>query len=113
MNGSGETNGGTCATAVAEALQAIGGKWAFPVIAELYYGPRRFNELRRRLAGISIKSLTDMLRQLERLEMLDRTVLPTNPVSVEYALTAKGRAFRAVLESMRVWGETWPSKFEG
>jgi DNA-binding HxlR family transcriptional regulator len=96
-----------CLAAVNEALQVIAGKWAFPVISQLYYGPQRFNQLRRNLRGISIKSLTDTLRHLEQHQIVSRQVFPTIPVSVEYALTEKGKEYRAILMQMRKWGEKW------
>ncbi|MGG4048909.1 winged helix-turn-helix transcriptional regulator [Paenibacillus favisporus] len=95
-----------CLSAVNEALQVIGSKWAFLVISQLYYGPQRFNQLRRNLSTISIKSLTDILRHLEH---YNRQVYPTNPISVEYSLTEKGREYREVLFQMRQWGEKWGS----
>lgn len=96
-----------CLAAVSEALQVIGSKWAFCVISQLYYGPQRFNQLRRNLSGISIKSLTDVLRHLEHYNIVDRQVFPTTPINVEYSLTEKGREYRSVLLQMREWGEKW------
>ncbi|MBB6729968.1 winged helix-turn-helix transcriptional regulator [Cohnella zeiphila] len=96
-----------CRAAVDEALQTVGGKWSYDVISRLYYGPQRFNQLRRALGGITVKSLTDALRQLERQGVVHREVIPTYPVNVEYSLTEKGRDFRAVLFQMRAWGEKW------
>ncbi|MBO9596921.1 MAG: helix-turn-helix transcriptional regulator [Cohnella sp.] len=96
-----------CFTAVNEALQVIGSKWAFSVISQLYYGPQRFNQLRRSLGSISIKSLTDILRHLEHHEIVHREVFPTNPISVAYSLTDKGKDYRNVLLRMREWGEKW------
>ena len=97
----------SCLDAVHEALQVIGGKWSFSVISQLYYGPRRFNQLRRNLHGISIKSLTETLRHLEQHDIVHRRVIPTVPVSVEYSLTEKGKDYRTVLLQMRQWGERW------
>nr|WP_248930939.1 helix-turn-helix domain-containing protein [Paenibacillus hamazuiensis] len=96
-----------CLNAVREALKVIDGKWAFPVIGQLYYGSQRFNGLRRSLGGISIKSLTIVLRHLEELQVVRRQIFPTVPVTVEYSLTEKGREYRAVLMQMRRWGEKW------
>jgi DNA-binding HxlR family transcriptional regulator len=98
-----------CLDAVNEALQVIGSKWAFLVISQLYYGSQRFNQLRRNLSTISIKSLTDILRHLEHYKIVNRQVFPTNPISVEYSLTEKGREYRAILLQMREWGEKWSS----
>ncbi|WP_244860465.1 winged helix-turn-helix transcriptional regulator [Thermobacillus xylanilyticus] len=80
---------------------------AFAVIAQLYYQPQGFNQLRRNLGSITVKSLTDTLRHLERHQIVKRRVFPTIPVSVEYSLTEKGREYRAILLQMRQWGEKW------
>ncbi|MBW7456594.1 winged helix-turn-helix transcriptional regulator [Paenibacillus sepulcri] len=96
-----------CFTAVNEALQVISGKWAFLVISQLYYDTQRFNQLKRNLDPISIKSLTDILRHLEQHQIIHRQVIPTIPISVEYSLTEKGKAYRTVLLQMRQWGERW------
>lgn len=96
-----------CSAAVAEALRVIDGKWAFSVISQLYYGNQRFNQLRKNIGRVSVKALTDCLRQLERLRVVQRRVYPTVPVSVEYSLTEKGKEYRSVLMQMREWGEKW------
>ncbi len=96
-----------CQDAVNEALQVIGSKWAYSVIAQLYYGPQRFNQLRRSLGDISVKSMTDILQRLEHHRIVHRQVFPTNPISVEYSLTDKGKDYRNVLLRMREWGEKW------
>ena len=96
-----------CLTAVNEALRVIDSKWAFQIITQLYYSRQRFNQLRRNVGNISVKSLTDVLRHLEQLQIVHRQVYPTIPVSVEYSLTEKGREYRNVLLQMREWGEKW------
>ncbi|MEW9700580.1 winged helix-turn-helix transcriptional regulator [Paenibacillus sp. SI8] len=88
-------------------MQVIGSKWAYFVISQLYYGPQRFNQLRRNADNISIKSLTDILRHLEHYQVVNRQVFPTIPVRVEYSLTEKGKEYRAILFQMRQWGEKW------
>ncbi|WP_244226670.1 winged helix-turn-helix transcriptional regulator [Paenibacillus protaetiae] len=96
-----------CFVAVNEALQVIHNKWAFQVITQLYYNRQRFNELRRNVGDISVKSLIDILRHLEKLQIVHREVYPTIPASVEYSLTEKGREYRKILLQMREWGEKW------
>ncbi|QQE77876.1 helix-turn-helix domain-containing protein [Alicyclobacillus sp. SO9] len=92
---------------IENALDIIGGKWSFLILRELYEGPQRFNELRRRLHGISPKSLTDALRHLEANGVVERRVFATVPVTVEYSVTNKGHAFHAVLKAMKKWGKEW------
>ncbi|KKB72751.1 MULTISPECIES: winged helix-turn-helix transcriptional regulator [Bacillus] len=96
-----------CSSVVHDVLNILSGKWSFAVLAELTRGKRRFNELRRNLGNVNTKGLTDTLRHLEETGMISRHVYPTVPVTVEYALTEKGKAFRSVFKEMASWGEKW------
>lgn len=75
---------------VSETLSRIGDKWSVLVIVHLGAGSLRFSELRRAIAGISQKMLTTTLRGLERDGYVTRTVTPSIPPRVDYALTALG-----------------------
>jgi DNA-binding HxlR family transcriptional regulator len=96
-----------CLSTIDRALQVLGGKWSFLVLAQLYLGPLRFNQLRKRLGDINTKSLTDTLRHLEQNKIIQRKVYPTVPVTVEYSLTEKGKDFQGVLIEMYNWGQKW------
>jgi DNA-binding HxlR family transcriptional regulator len=72
------------------------------VIAELGEGPRRFNELRRAIDGVSQRMLTLTLKNLERDGLVSRTVTPSVPPRVDYALTGLGRS---MLEPVRALGD--------
>ncbi|MEK8131622.1 helix-turn-helix domain-containing protein [Paenibacillus filicis] len=96
-----------CLISIREALEVVRGKWSFLVLSLLSLGPQRFNQMRRNLDNISIKSLTDVLRHLEHYNVINREVFPTVPVTVEYSLTDKGREYIPVLAQMRKWGENW------
>lgn len=76
---------------IREILERIGDKWTLYVVGSLRMGPRRFNELRRDVNGISQRMLTLTLRGLERDGLVTRTVFPTIPPRVEYELTELGR----------------------
>jgi DNA-binding HxlR family transcriptional regulator len=76
---------------VGEILSRIGDKWSMMLIIELHGGTKRFSELRRTLDGISQKMLTSTLRGLERDGFIARTIYPTVPPKVEYALTDLGQ----------------------
>lgn len=97
----------SCYVPINAAIQVIGGKWCYFVIAQLCQGSQRFNQLRRNLNGVSIKSLTDTLRHLEQYGIVHRQVFPTVPVTVEYSLTDSGREYGRILLQMREWGEKW------
>ncbi|MGV9297375.1 winged helix-turn-helix transcriptional regulator [Amycolatopsis sp. NPDC003676] len=85
-------------------LDRIGDKWSILVLGELgKAGPCRFTQLRNRLAGVSEKMLTQTLRALERDGIVRRTVYPTVPVRVEYALTPLGESLRAPLKALTEW----------
>src|SRR5580700_3772790 len=78
--------------AVSEILARIGDKWTVLVVSTLGNGPMRFNELRRALGSISQRMLTLTLRALERDGLVTRTVFPTIPPRVDYALTKLGHS---------------------
>ena len=73
-----------------EMLVVRPGKWTLVVISELRQGTRRFNQLRRSMGGVSQKSLTITLRELERDGFVTRTAYATIPPRVDYALTEMG-----------------------
>lgn len=101
-----------CVASVERVMEVMGGKWAFPVIEALHTGSLRFSQLAKAL-GVSTRSLTNTLRQLEEAGIVSRTVIATVPVTVEYALTAKGRSLDPVLEAMKRWGTEWIPQDEG
>jgi DNA-binding HxlR family transcriptional regulator len=76
------------------------------VVELLQDGPRRFNELRRAIDGISQRMLTLTLRGLERDGLVTRTVYPTIPPRVEYQLTTLGRTLRDPLSALAEWART-------
>ncbi len=98
-----------CIASISEVLQFLSGKWTFLVITELLKEPQRFNQLRRNLGNLNTKSLTDTLRNLEEHQMIKRQVFPTVPVTVEYSITEKGKAFSSVFEQINRWKSEWDS----
>lgn len=92
----------TCET-ISQLLSRIGDKWTILVVRTLGRGPRRFNELRRDIGDISQKMLSQTLRNLERDGFLTRTVTPTTPPSVEYALTEMGQDFLRPVCAIASW----------
>jgi DNA-binding HxlR family transcriptional regulator len=89
--------------AVSEVLARVGDKWSVLVVTRLGGGPLRFNELRRSIGGISQRMLTLTLRGLERDGLITRTVFPTVPPRVEYALTALGRDLLQPVSALGDW----------
>lgn len=86
-------------------LDMIGNKWVGLVLACLEDGPRRHSQLARQIAGVSQKMLTQTLRELERDGFLTRTVTPSVPVRVDYALTTLGTDLQRVIRPLKTWAE--------
>ena len=89
--------------AVSEVLARVGDKWTILVVVVLGDGPKRFNEIRRSLGSISQRMLTLTLRGLERDGLATRTVYPTVPPRVEYALTRLGRSLLEPVTGLGAW----------
>jgi DNA-binding HxlR family transcriptional regulator len=88
---------------VGTVLARIGDKWSILVVMTLTDGPRRFNELKRTIGGISQRMLTFTLRGLERDGLVSRTVYPTIPPRVDYELTALGRSLQGPVQALGAW----------
>ncbi|MGA1801627.1 winged helix-turn-helix transcriptional regulator [Rhizobium sp. HT1-10] len=86
-------------------LDKIADKWTIMILTVICPKPSRFNDLKRRLDGITHKALADALKRLERNGLVTRTVLPTQPIGVEYAITALGHSLREPFEALCDWAE--------
>jgi DNA-binding HxlR family transcriptional regulator len=84
-------------------LSRIGDKWTVLVVSTLGEGPRRFNELRREIPSVSQRMLTLTLRNLERDGIVSRTVTPTIPPRVDYALTELGCSLLKPVNALSQW----------
>jgi DNA-binding HxlR family transcriptional regulator len=88
-----------------ECMSIIGGAWTPNIIWYLRGGPRRFSELRADMPQITPKILTARLRDLEANGVVERTVMPTSPPSVEYSLNDLGRRLVPAIEAIAAVGE--------
>ena len=88
-----------------DVLAHVADKWTVLVLVVLTERTTRFNELRRRVQGITQKVLTRTLRDLERQGLVSREVFAEVPPRVEYTLTALGRSLVKVLEGVQEWAE--------
>lgn len=88
---------------VTEILSRVGDKWSVQVVVQLGSGPKRFNEIRRIVGGISQRMLTLTLRGLERDGLVHRTVYPTIPPRVEYRLTELGCSLLKTVRALGDW----------
>jgi DNA-binding HxlR family transcriptional regulator len=86
-------------------LDRIADKWTALVIHVLSTGTKRHNELRREIAGVSQKMLTQTLRSLENDGIVNRKIYPVVPPMVEYSLTPLGRSLIEPLEAICSWAE--------
>ena len=89
--------------AISDVLARVGDKWSVLVVTRLGAGAMRFNELRRAIGGISQRMLTLTLRGLERDGLVTRTVFPTIPPRVDYALTPLGRDLLQPVSALGEW----------
>ena len=89
-----------------EVFDRVGERWTGLVLLALGQETLRFNELRRRIEGISQKMLTQTLRGLERDGLVARAAYPTVPVTVEYRLTPLGHSLGQAMDVLRTWAYT-------
>jgi DNA-binding HxlR family transcriptional regulator len=88
---------------VAPILNRVGDKWSIQIVRLLGDGPKRFNEIKRLVDGISQRMLTLTLRGLERDGLVNRTVFPTIPPRVDYELTDLGRSLWLPVQALGLW----------
>ena len=86
-------------------LNFISDKWKILIIRDLLDGTKRFNELKKSLAPITQKMLTQQLREMEQDDLIHREVYPIVPPKVEYSLTPLGKSLKPVIEEMKKWGQ--------
>lgn len=91
---------------VSEVLNRVGDKWSMQVIVVLRDQPRRFNDLRRHIHGISQQMLTRTLKVLERDGLVERTVHATTPPQVTYSLTPFGRSLAVPVQELAEWARS-------
>jgi len=97
---------------VASVLARVGDKWSVFVIMMLFDGPKRFNEIKRMIDGISQRMLTLTLRGLERDGLVTRTIFPTIPPRVDYELTDLGRGLSQPVIALGEWAKAHQSEIE-
>lgn len=90
---------------VSEILGRVGDKWTVLVVMSLREQPRRFNDIKRHVGGISQQMLTRTLKLLERDGMVEREVRATTPPQVEYALTPLGQSLAEPVRQLGDWAQ--------
>lgn len=92
---------------VAEALSIVGNKWTALIVMELSSGCMRFSTLEKKLAGISPRTLSQRLDELEQKMIITKKCFAEVPPRVEYTLTNKGKDLTPMLKSMAAWGDKY------
>lgn len=88
-------------------IHIIGSRWTIPIVRDLSTGPKRPSELSRSLPGISPKTLTQRLRDLEKWGLVERQAFQEIPPRVSYSLSERGKDLMYIIEALRDLGESW------
>jgi DNA-binding HxlR family transcriptional regulator len=88
-------------------LKIISGRWKLLILHEVYFGSKRFAELRRALSGISEKILAQELKQLESDGIISRTLVQERPIKVRYAVTSLAQQLKPIISAMHDWGSMY------
>jgi DNA-binding HxlR family transcriptional regulator len=95
-----------------KAIELVGRRWSGTILRALMDRPLRFSEISARIPEISDRSMSLRLKELERELILIRSVQPTQPVSVMYELTEKGRALESAIAAVESWAHDWVANEE-
>ncbi len=91
--------------AVQDSMDVLNGKWKIQIISSVcYYNKRRFSDILNDVAGISNKMLSKELKELEINKLIKRTVLETQPITVQYELTKHGKSLKTIISNLTEWG---------
>lgn len=91
--------------AVQDSMDVLNGKWKIAVISSIcFYNKRRFSDILNDVNGISNKMLSKELKELESNKLIKRTVLDTQPITVQYELTAHGKSLQTIINNLTEWG---------
>ena len=86
--------------------RVLGGRWKAAVLEQLFSGEKRFSDLKRHVTGITQRTLSQQLRDLQNSGIVERTVFPDSPPRVVYHVTPLGQSLRPLLEAMCSWGKS-------
>jgi len=91
--------------AVQDSMDVLNGKWKIAVISSIcFYNKRRFSDILNDVNGISNKMLSKELKELESNKLIKRTVLDTQPITVQYELTPHGKSLQTIINNLTEWG---------
>jgi DNA-binding HxlR family transcriptional regulator len=100
--------------AVQDSMDVLSGKWKIPIITSICcYGTRRFSDILNDIDGITNRMLSKELKELQINELVKRTVLDTQPVTVQYELTTHGNTLQTIISNLTEWGIDHRKKIVG
>src|SRR5476651_588893 len=100
--------------AVQDSIDVLNGKWKIAIISSICcYGKRRFSDILNDIEGISNRMLSKELKELEINKLVKRTVLDTQPITVQYELTEHGSTLRPIIHNLADWGVVHRKKIVG
>ncbi len=102
-----------CIRLVGDALEVLNGRWKLPILVSLKYSNKRFKQISNEIPGITDKTLSKELKELEMNQLIARTVYDTFPPKVEYAITEHGLSLDSVILSLQNWGAHHRKKIIG
>jgi len=89
------------------AIELIGRRWTGAILRAMLSGQARFSDIAAAVPGLSDRLLSERLKELEAEGIVTRTVVPSTPVRIDYALSAKGQALNEVIAAVSNWAEEW------
>ena len=90
---------------VEAAISLIDGKWRCVILCHLLEGTTRFSEISRKVSGVTHRTLTNQLRELEEDGLIERKVYAQVPPKVEYSISPLGRSLEPILAALKSWGD--------
>lgn len=92
---------------IEKTMKIIGRKWTVLILRDIFNDKKRFGELLSSLDGISPKTLSLRLKDLEKNKLISKKIYKEIPLHVEYSLTEKGKSLSKILKDLRLWGEKY------
>lgn len=93
--------------AIQDSMDVLSGKWKISIISSIcYFNKRRFSDILNDVTGISNKMLSKELKELEINKIVNRTVLDTQPITVQYELTEHGKTLQTIINNLSEWGQS-------
>jgi DNA-binding HxlR family transcriptional regulator len=105
MTTKGEIDDEKCFGPIKSTLAVIGSKWALLILYNIATATKRFGQLQKSLQGISPKTLSSRLQEMEKIGIISKKVYPEVPPRVEYSLTSQGESLKTIILSLAEWGK--------